>query len=37
VFKPIDDIIAPNAARNRTIMLIARETGAPLIDIGGRR
>jgi hypothetical protein len=32
VFKPIDDIIAANAAHNRMIKLIAREEGAPLID-----
>ena len=33
VFKPIDDIIAANAAHNRIVNLIARESGAPLIDM----
>ena len=33
VFKPIDDIIAANAAHNRMVRLIARETGAPLIEM----
>jgi hypothetical protein len=33
VFKPIDDIIAANAAHNRMVKLIAREAGAPLIDM----
>ena len=33
VFKPIDDIIAANAAHNRMVNLIAREEGAPLIDM----
>jgi peptidoglycan/LPS O-acetylase OafA/YrhL/lysophospholipase L1-like esterase len=33
VFKPIDDIIAANAAHNRMVRLIAREEGAPLIDM----
>jgi lysophospholipase L1-like esterase len=33
VFKPIDDIIAANAAHNRIVNLIAREDGAPLIDM----
>jgi lysophospholipase L1-like esterase len=33
VFKPIDDIIAANAAHNRVVKLIAREEGAPLIDM----
>ena len=33
VFKPIDDIIAANAAHNRLVKLIAREEGAPLIDM----
>ena len=33
VFKPIDDIIAANAAHNRLVRLIAREEGAPLIDM----
>ena len=33
VFKPIDDIIAANAAHNRMVKLIAREEGAPLIDM----
>jgi hypothetical protein len=33
VFKPIDDIIAANAAHNRMVSLIARESGAPLIDM----
>ncbi len=33
VFKPIDDIIAANAAHNRMVKLIAREEHAPLIDM----
>jgi peptidoglycan/LPS O-acetylase OafA/YrhL/lysophospholipase L1-like esterase len=33
VFKPIDDIIAANGAHNRMVKLIAREEGAPLIDM----
>ena len=33
VFKPIDDIIAANAAHNRMVKLIARNEGAPLIDM----
>ena len=33
VFKPIEDIIAANAAHNRMVKLIAREEGAPLIDM----
>jgi peptidoglycan/LPS O-acetylase OafA/YrhL len=33
VFKPIDDIIAANAAHNRMVELIARNEGAPLIDM----
>jgi peptidoglycan/LPS O-acetylase OafA/YrhL/lysophospholipase L1-like esterase len=33
VFKPIDDIIAANEAHNRMVKLIAREDGAPLIDM----
>jgi lysophospholipase L1-like esterase len=33
VFKPIDDIIAANAAHNRMVKIIAREEGAPLIDM----
>jgi len=33
VFKPIDDIIAANAAHSRMVKLIAREEGAPLIDM----
>jgi peptidoglycan/LPS O-acetylase OafA/YrhL/lysophospholipase L1-like esterase len=33
VFKPIDDIIAANEAHNRMVKLIAREEGAPLIDM----
>ncbi len=33
VFKPIDDIIAANAAHNRMVKLLARETGVPLIDM----
>ncbi len=33
VFKPIDDIIAANAAHNRLVKLIARDEGAPLIDM----
>ena len=35
VFKPIDDIIAANAAHNRMVKLIARDERAPLIDIAG--
>jgi peptidoglycan/LPS O-acetylase OafA/YrhL/lysophospholipase L1-like esterase len=34
VFKPIDDIIAANAAHNRLVRLLAREIGVPLIDAG---
>jgi lysophospholipase L1-like esterase len=33
VFKPIDDIIAANGAHNRMVKLIARDEGAPLIDM----
>jgi len=33
VFKPIDDIIAANEAHNRMVKMIARESGAPLIDM----
>ena len=33
VFKPIDDIIAANAAHNRMVRLLAQEYGAPLIDM----
>ena len=33
VFKPIDDIIAANAAHNRMVKLIARQDGLPLIDM----
>ncbi len=33
VFKPIDDIIAANEGHNRMVKLIAREEGAPLIDM----
>ena len=33
VFKPIDDIIAANAAHNRLVKLIAREEGVPFIDM----
>jgi peptidoglycan/LPS O-acetylase OafA/YrhL len=33
VFKPIDDIIAANAAHNRMVKLIASEEGEPLIDM----
>ncbi len=33
VFKPIDDIIAANAAHNRMVRLIASEVGAPMIDM----
>ncbi|HEY1782775.1 MAG TPA: acyltransferase family protein [Roseiarcus sp.] len=33
VFKPIEDIIAANAAHNRMVKLIARQEGAPLIDM----
>jgi lysophospholipase L1-like esterase len=35
VFKPIDDIIAANAAHNRLVKLIARDASAPLIDMAG--
>jgi peptidoglycan/LPS O-acetylase OafA/YrhL len=35
VFKPIDDIIAANAAHNRMVELIARDERAPLIDMAG--
>ena len=34
VFKPIDDIIAANAAHNRLVRLLAEESGVPLIDAG---
>ena len=34
VFKPIDDIIAANAAHNRLLSLLASESGVPLIDAG---
>ena len=33
MFKPINDIIAAHVAHKRMIMLIAREEGAPLIDM----
>ena len=33
VFKPIDDIIAANAAHNRMVKLISRDAGAPLVDM----
>jgi peptidoglycan/LPS O-acetylase OafA/YrhL/lysophospholipase L1-like esterase len=33
VFKPIDDIVAANEAHNRMVKLLAREEGAPLIDM----
>ena len=33
MFKPIDDIIAANAAHNRIVKLIARDEAAPLIDM----
>ncbi len=33
VFKPIDDIIAANAAHNRMVKLIAADEGVPLIDM----
>jgi peptidoglycan/LPS O-acetylase OafA/YrhL/lysophospholipase L1-like esterase len=33
VFKPIDDIIAANAAHNRMVKLITRGENAPLIDM----
>ena len=33
VFKPIDDIIAANAAHNRLVKLIARDEDAPLVDM----
>jgi peptidoglycan/LPS O-acetylase OafA/YrhL/lysophospholipase L1-like esterase len=32
VFKPIDDIIAANAAHNRLVRLLAQESGVPVID-----
>ena len=32
VFRPIDDIIAANAAHNRMVRLIAKEEGVPLIE-----
>ena len=32
VFKPIDDIIAANAAHNRMVRLIGREEGAPVVE-----
>ena len=32
VFKPIDDIIAANAAHNRLVRLLAAQSGVPLID-----
>jgi lysophospholipase L1-like esterase len=35
VFKPIDDIIAANAAHNRMVKLIARDERTPLIDMAG--
>ena len=35
VFKPIDDIIAANGAHNRMVRLLAKESGAPLVDITG--
>ncbi len=34
VFKPIDDIIAANAAHNRLVRLLAEQNGLPLIDAG---
>ena len=33
VFKPIDDIIAANAAHNRMVRLLGREKGVPVIDM----
>jgi peptidoglycan/LPS O-acetylase OafA/YrhL/lysophospholipase L1-like esterase len=33
VFKPIDDIIAANVAHNRLVRILARQEGAPLIDM----
>jgi peptidoglycan/LPS O-acetylase OafA/YrhL/lysophospholipase L1-like esterase len=33
VFKPIDDIIAANAAHNRMVKIIARDERAPFIDM----
>ena len=33
VFKPIDDIIAANAAHNRMVRILAKQTGVPLIDM----
>ena len=32
VFKPIDDILAANAAHNRMVRLLSKEEGVPLID-----
>ncbi len=32
VFKPIDDIIAANAAHNRMVRLLGREQDTPVID-----
>jgi len=32
VFKPIDDIVAANAAHNRMVLLLSKEEGVPLID-----
>ena len=32
VFKPIDDIIAADAAHNRLVRLLAQESGVPVID-----
>ena len=33
VFKPIDDIIAANAAHNRMVRLLGRDEGVPVIDM----
>ena len=33
VFKPIDDIIAANAAHNRMVRLLSQEEGVPLVDM----
>ncbi len=32
VFKPIDDIVAANAAHNRMVRLIGREENAPVVE-----
>ena len=35
VFKPIDDIVAANAAHNRMVRLLSQEERVPLIDTAG--